>query len=264
MSWCLADVVQLHGDPGFGASRTDSWNDGTPLIYPSVDPTAAGAMPLEGAEAVPCPARPIHHGVRCASTRRNRSSCRRSNVRKASRSSLPPEQRQEGKPFILPPGERQEGKPFILPPDEQKEGKPFIEKQDQSLRRNRGARDRAATRGRLAGAAPAGSVPGIRDDASPTEQPGDNGRGSRDGVGPAACSARERAARNDPNPVSSGPLSATSKFGIPVREVVTELVRSKQISSREPTRPSWIVPSCGPRPRMKVPFLSTECHNDSV
>ena len=22
MSWCLADVVQLHGDPGFGASRS--------------------------------------------------------------------------------------------------------------------------------------------------------------------------------------------------------------------------------------------------
>jgi general secretion pathway protein D len=127
MSWCLADVVQIHGDPGFGASRTDSWNEGTPLIYPSVDPTAEGAMPLEGVEAVPVPPGQSVMESGAPSTEEKPFV-------------LPPEQRQEGKPFILPPGERQEGKPFILPPDEQQEGKPFIEKKDQSMRRNRGAR----------------------------------------------------------------------------------------------------------------------------
>ena len=66
MSWCLADVVQLHGDPGFGPSRTDSWNDGTPLIYPSVDPTAEGAMPMERHGSGTAPARPADHGVQYA------------------------------------------------------------------------------------------------------------------------------------------------------------------------------------------------------
>jgi hypothetical protein len=127
MSWCLADVVRIHGDPGFGASRIDSWNEGTPLIYPSVDPTAQGAMPTEGLEAVPMPqGQPIMEYSTPGTEEKPFV--------------LPPEQRQEGKPFILPPGEREEGKPFIVPEGERPAGKPFIEKQDQSLRRNRGAR----------------------------------------------------------------------------------------------------------------------------
>ena len=55
MSWCLADVMQVHGDPGFGMGRSDTWGDGTPLIYPSLDPTAANAVPFDAAEPVPAP-----------------------------------------------------------------------------------------------------------------------------------------------------------------------------------------------------------------
>jgi general secretion pathway protein D len=127
MSWCLADVVQLHGDPGFGASRIDTWNEGTPLIYPTVDPTADGAARGEGTEAVPMPqGQPI---MEYSPPNANEKPF-----------VLPPEQRQEGKSFIVPPAERQEGKPFVLPPGGQPAGKPFIERTDQSLQRGRGAR----------------------------------------------------------------------------------------------------------------------------
>jgi len=108
MSWCLADVVQLHGDPGFGASRTDSWNVGTPLIYPSVDPTAEGAIPMEGMEAVPMPQDPQIYEEPTPST--------------------------DARPWVVPPDQRKENKSFILPPAEQVPSKPFIEKQGQSAR----------------------------------------------------------------------------------------------------------------------------------
>ncbi len=101
MSWCLADVMQIHGDPGFRGGHPDAWTDGTPLIYPSVDPTASGAvMPLD-AEPVPAPTGEM--------------------LRKYG---APADQ---GKPFLLPPDAREEGKPFILPPAERQEGRPFIE-----------------------------------------------------------------------------------------------------------------------------------------
>ena len=123
MSWCLADVVQLHGDPGFGASRIDTWNEGTPLIYPSVDPTAEGAMRTEGMEAVPVPqGQPI---MKYSAPNTHEEPF-----------VLPPDQRREGKPFILPPGEQVPNKPFILPPGDQVPNKPFLERNDQSLRRN--------------------------------------------------------------------------------------------------------------------------------
>ena len=70
MSWCMADVIQIHGDPGFGMGRSDTWGDGTPLIYPSLDPTAAGAMPLDGAEPVPAPSGETIHEVRADRRRR--------------------------------------------------------------------------------------------------------------------------------------------------------------------------------------------------
>ncbi len=129
MSWCLADVIQVHGDPGFAGSPMDTWNSGTPLIYPSVDPTGEGAVPMETMEPIPMP---LDH----------RPSQRQGASRADERPFvLPPEQRSEGKPFILPPGEQLEGKPFILPPDQQLEGKPFIERQDQTYRSPRGPRN---------------------------------------------------------------------------------------------------------------------------
>ncbi|MHB8861630.1 MAG: type II secretion system protein GspD [Pirellulaceae bacterium] len=113
MSWCLADVVQVHGDPGFGIAASDTWGAGTPMIYPSLDPTAAGMLPFEGAEPVPAPT--------------GETILKYGPIGDPGKPFiLPPDQRQEGKPFILPPDQRQEGKPFILPPAEQTEGQPFI------------------------------------------------------------------------------------------------------------------------------------------
>ncbi len=114
MSWCMADVVEIHGDPGFTGQHTDPWSDGTPMIYPSLDPTAEGfSMPGSG-EPVPAP--------------RNFGPA------------LPSKAAPGDKPFVLPPDQRKEGKPFILPPDQQEEGKPFLETPPESLRGPQGAR----------------------------------------------------------------------------------------------------------------------------
>ena len=127
MSWCMGDVIELHGDPGFTGRHSDPWSDGTPMIYPTLDPTAEGVIMPEGIEPVPAP----HHfgpSVPHEAIPDDRPFV------------LPPDQRKEGKPFILPPEEQTEGKPFILPPDQQQEGKPFLETPQGSQRRPQGAR----------------------------------------------------------------------------------------------------------------------------
>lgn len=179
MSWCLADVVQIHGDPGFGASRIDTWNEGTPLIYPSVDPTAEGAIPMDGSEAVPMPpGQPIMEYSAPGATGKPFV--------------LPPDQRQEGKPFILPPAERQEGKPFVLPEGELPQGRPFIEGQNQSLRQPpAGPLDLQPAN---AWRAPPAQEP-YQTDATPTPAT----------VIPAAAS--ELAGGQEPAPLSNMPLS---------------------------------------------------------
>jgi general secretion pathway protein D len=127
MSWCMADVVDIHGDPGFSGRRSDPWSDGTPMIYPTLDPTAEGVIMPEGIEPVPAP-QGYGPGVPHEAKPEEKPFI------------LPPEQRKEGKPFILPPEEQKEGKPFILPPDQQKEGKPFLETPQSSQQRPQGAR----------------------------------------------------------------------------------------------------------------------------
>jgi general secretion pathway protein D len=125
MSWCLADVIDLHGDPGFGMSSRDRWHDGTPLIYPHLDPTAEGVLMHEGAEPVPIPRDRTLNGPGQAPT-------------EARPFVLPPGELPEGKPFILPPAERTEGEPFILPPEQRQPGRPFVEPPRESQRRNPG------------------------------------------------------------------------------------------------------------------------------
>lgn len=52
VSWCLSDVVKLHGEAGL-RGRSDEWLDKEiPTIYPDMDPTGAATAP----EAVPTPA----------------------------------------------------------------------------------------------------------------------------------------------------------------------------------------------------------------
>jgi hypothetical protein len=53
ISWCLSDVVKVHGEAGL-RNRSDEWLDREiPTVYPDMDPTGAGA----GApEPVPLPA----------------------------------------------------------------------------------------------------------------------------------------------------------------------------------------------------------------
>ena len=114
MSWCLADIIEVHGDPGFHGSRGDPWSSGTPVIYPHLDPTAEGVMMQEIMETVPTPPTPVDGDTPGGQPGQKPFI-------------LPPEERTEGKPFILPPDEREEGKPFILPPAEREEGKPFLE-----------------------------------------------------------------------------------------------------------------------------------------
>jgi general secretion pathway protein D len=52
ISWCLSDVVKLHGEAGL-RNRHDEWRDNEiPTIYPDMDPTGAAA---EGPEPLPTP-----------------------------------------------------------------------------------------------------------------------------------------------------------------------------------------------------------------
>ncbi len=125
MSWCLADVIEVHGDPGFQSNMRDPWSSGTPVIYPHIDPTAEGTMIPPGAGTIVVP-QPTE-----SATPRNGQPGQEPFI-------LPPEQRTEGKPFVLPPDQRREGKPFILPPAERKPGKPFIETPRESRRRGPG------------------------------------------------------------------------------------------------------------------------------
>ena len=113
MSWCLADVMQLHGDIGVGMGRSATWGDGSPVIYPTVDPTAAGMMTPDSMEQVPAPSGESMDTYSPA-------------IQDEKPFVMPPDQRREGKPFVLPPDQRHEGKPFVNPPDPQQEGKPFI------------------------------------------------------------------------------------------------------------------------------------------
>jgi general secretion pathway protein D len=102
MSWCLADVIEVHGDPGFGPGRADSWDSGTPVIFPHEDPTAESILtPMS--EPVPAP-----------------------QTDPFGNSGTGPQP--NNKPWIVPPDQLQEAQPFILPPDQRKEGKPFIDR----------------------------------------------------------------------------------------------------------------------------------------
>jgi hypothetical protein len=105
MSWCLADVMQLHDDIGVGMGRSSTWGDGSPVIYPSVDPTASGVMMPDNMEQVPTPSGESMEGYGPT-------------IQDDKPFVLPPDQRREGKPFVRPPDQRQESKPFILPPAE--------------------------------------------------------------------------------------------------------------------------------------------------
>jgi type II secretion system protein D len=103
MSWCLADVIDAHGDPGFGPGRADSWDAGTPVIFPSVDPTAESVLTPGAAEPVPAP-----------------------QIGPAADPGLPPQP--NNRPWIVPPDQVREAEPFILPPDQRQEGRPFIDR----------------------------------------------------------------------------------------------------------------------------------------
>ncbi len=103
MSWCLADVIEMHGDPGFGPGRADSWDAGTPVIFPHEDPTAEMILTPQAGEPVPAPQSDPY----------------------GSPSVMP---QSNDKPWILPPDQRQEGQPFVLPPDQVEPGKPFIDR----------------------------------------------------------------------------------------------------------------------------------------
>ena len=103
MSWCLADVIEMNGDPGFGPGRADSWDAETPVIFPSIDPTAEGVLIPDMAEPVPAPQNGPGVGPDVLPQPNNR-------------------------PWIVPPDQVQEAEPFILPPDQWQEGKPFIDR----------------------------------------------------------------------------------------------------------------------------------------
>lgn len=65
MSWCLADVIQVHGDIGV-RGRYDHWHDSeTAVVYPDLDPSTpqpkpaaptGTPTPAAGPEAIPAPA----------------------------------------------------------------------------------------------------------------------------------------------------------------------------------------------------------------
>ncbi len=121
MSWCLADVIEVHGDPGFRGNASDPWSSGTPVIYPHVDPTAESVLMQEGVERIDVPE--VTEGMVPHSAEPGQEPF-----------ILPPEKRTEGKPFILPPNQRRPNKPFILPPAEREPGKPFVESPRESRR----------------------------------------------------------------------------------------------------------------------------------
>jgi general secretion pathway protein D len=112
MSWCLADVIDVHGDPGFGPGRGDVWDNGTPVIFPHEDPTADGIMVPPGTEPIPAPRRQPY--------------------------TVPSPSSSQDRPFIRPPDQRQEGEPFILPPDQRQQGRPFLETPNEQSRRASG------------------------------------------------------------------------------------------------------------------------------
>jgi hypothetical protein len=54
MSWCLADVIDVHGDAGLSSGGIN--RQGLQLIYPDLDPTGTGGTILQSIEEVPAPA----------------------------------------------------------------------------------------------------------------------------------------------------------------------------------------------------------------
>jgi general secretion pathway protein D len=60
MSWCLADVIKLHGDAGL-RGRCDQWNDSeTEVVYPDLQPSretipAPAGTPADQPETIPAP-----------------------------------------------------------------------------------------------------------------------------------------------------------------------------------------------------------------
>lgn len=100
MSWCMADVIEVHGDPGFGAGGSTPWDEGTPVIFPDQDPTGSHATMLGEGEVVPTPRQMSPETPHAAPT--------------------------DGKPFVLPPDQRTPGKPFLDAPGQVKPTKPFI------------------------------------------------------------------------------------------------------------------------------------------
>jgi general secretion pathway protein D len=55
MNWCLADVIELHGDAGL-RGRTDNWSDAeTQAVYPDMKPPVGPGGRQLGAEAIPVP-----------------------------------------------------------------------------------------------------------------------------------------------------------------------------------------------------------------
>ncbi len=100
MSWCLSDVVELHGDPGFGPGGANPWEQATPTIYPDQDPTAHNGVFPQGTEQVttPQPAPPAVPEIPRQGPR------------------LGPGEMPGSTPFIRPPDQRQPGKPWVEPP----------------------------------------------------------------------------------------------------------------------------------------------------
>ncbi len=101
MSWCMADVIEMNGDPGFRSCEGVPWDEGTPVIFPDQDPTGRHAVPMGEGELLPTP-------------------------QQSGMTHSQPVPADSGKPFIRPPEERKPGKPFLTPPDQQKPSKPFI------------------------------------------------------------------------------------------------------------------------------------------
>jgi hypothetical protein len=55
ISWCLGDVVKIHGDAGL-RGRTDDWSDSeTQVVYPDAKPITGPDGKAAGAEAIPAP-----------------------------------------------------------------------------------------------------------------------------------------------------------------------------------------------------------------
>ena len=52
MSWCLADILEIHGDAGLSGGHGLWGRDTGPVVYPAIDPTGAAKVPT-GGEHVP-------------------------------------------------------------------------------------------------------------------------------------------------------------------------------------------------------------------